>query len=1132
MPAFLTLVPLAMQRLFARWQLVLPLLIGAVLAVALLSSTFIYGDAVRQLGLEHAFDKASPRDLDMELLAYYAPTGTSPYATIRHEVEVAIDRNVDWFVDDARRGMKGSTFFVNQVGRSAAALDTSPEVMEANEEAATDPRQRATFFHLEDFLDRTTLVAGEQPPDLSVQTDSTGKPIGSHEVPAMVLEETAGQHGLSVGDRVLAVPHWEDVSPWTVIRVAGVVRPVDQNDKFWHLGFPAEFGGLHRQNFIPLYVSQETFLGGLGPLFPKMLADYSFSLFVDPERIDVRNSQLAEFGISRMNSQLRTRLSSYLARTHLDTVLTDFATRDLFGRIPLLIVVLMIMAIVCYYLVMVAGVVVDRHVGEIALMRSRGADIAQVLALYVWEAVIITVVAFIAGPLLAWGATSAMGYTAVFSDLTGGSALPGRLTAPAILMGLAGAAIAFLALLLPTIRAFSLNILRFKQSGGRPPAGSFFTRYYIDVFIGLIAGLLFWELTQRGSLVTTTLLGESSVDEVLLAAPALILLAVSLLFLRIFPYALQVMSAISSRLGSAWLALGLWQMGRNPMPFALPILLLMLASSVAMFAANFGATVDQSYEDRARYAAGSDVRLIGMTLNRRGDSESFSEAFGEVPRATGVSPAYRANTSPALQLFGRSRFQLLAVDPQTFRDVGWYRDDFSESSLGGVLAAIEEDTPPAAHGLAIPGGAESLGVWALPTTPRGDLSLRARIADVNGRYLDYTVGALDERDWTFLELTLPPFRESRFSRQIRLQPPLRLVSMTIRQRGGLSLDPGAVYLDDLQASVSGKAVLLETFDGPGTGRVIRDSQQAAADSLESSTSVVREPGGTSGVFIWGGGSLLSTRGLAFASVSEPGTPLAAVVSRSALENEGISIGDPLLLSIDGHMVSTRVAEVVDFFPTLDPYGGGFVVLNLAALMERLNTADNSIEEQPNEIWAAIPGGLGDSVTLPGVQNPTRQVVDRRELAGSFQADPLLAASWNGILRISYIAVVFSTLMGFAVYSYAQAQRRQLEFAMLRSIGLSRAGLVGTVMLEQMIVIVVGLALGSWLGVQLTSILLPFLGLNEAGTQILPPYDVRVSWTAILTAYGIMAVVFLFATVTLIGFFSRLAIQRVLRFGEV
>lgn len=1137
MLGLLTLWTLALRRLRARWGLLLPLLIGSVLAVALLSSTFIYGDAVRRLGLTHAFAQEGRPELDIDLLNYYAPTDPVAYQTVKNEMEVAISRNVNWFVDGQTRGMKGATFYVNQAAKGGQAIDPSPEAIAGVEASRVDPRLRAFFFYQTDFEKETTLVAGERPAAVVVEVDREGKPQSSPEIPAMILDETARRQGLQIGDRVLIVPHWEDISTYGVARVAGIVRRNDPQARYWGTFIQERYvTEWQEQNFIPLFVSEESYLKGVGRLFPRMLSDYGWSLFVDPSKIDVRNVGVARYGLERLEDQLRGRLRSFSKYTALDSTLAAFATRDLFGRIPLLIVVLMILGIISYYLVMVSNVVVDRHLEEIALLRSRGAETSQVLALYLWEALAIVAVAFFIGPLVAALATSLLGLTPAFSDLTGGDTLPVKLSSDAFLMALAGAALAFAAILLPTLKASRLDLLRYKAGVARPPAASFLNRYYVDIFVSIIAGLFYWELTQRGTLVTAAFSGERDVDQALLAAPALFLLAIALLFLRFFPLIARALGWVASSFGRAWLVLGLWQMGRNSLQYTGPILLLMLASSVAMFAANFGGTVDRSYRDRALYASGGDMRLEGITLSPRGPSISFLDQYGDIPEARTLSPVYRTDASPAGSLFSSNSYRLLGVDPSTFGQVAWYRDDFSKRSLDSLMDTLEEDTQ-GPHGIALPAEAVALGVWVRPATPRRDVQLRARIADSNGRYQDYLLGTMASNDWQFLETDL--FSESalRF-RGIRLAPPLRLVSLYIRQQGGMSLTPGAVYLDDLQARTgsSEQPLILESFEGVSSMGVIKDTPLASGDSLESSATTVRDGRGSSGVFIWGSGSLLGTRGLFLGKDAGSERPLKVIASRSFLEAEGVSPGSQMLLWVDGHRVPVEIAAAADYFPTLDPFDGGFLAANLSALLRRLNTAETAFERQPNELWLATDpdlvgsarGALAESLR----QRRGAQVVDREELLASFQADPLVAAGWDGILSLAFIAVLFATLMGFSVYSYVQAQRRRVEFAMLRSIGLSFRGLVSIVLLEQLVVVVVGLGLGSWMGIQLTSVLMPFLGLTERGTQVLPPFAVVVNWSAIIATYSIMAAVFLAATVSLIGVFSRTAIQRALRFGEV
>ena len=82
-----------------------------------------------------------------------------------------------------------------------------------------------------------------------------------------------------------------------------------------------------------------------------------------------------------------------------------------------------------------------------------------------------------------------------------------------------------------------------KMRAARPPTEPFFHRYYIDVGLMVIGGLVFWELFSRGQIVSGGLFNDARVNEALLFAPVLLLTVVALLFMRFFP----LVGALSER---------------------------------------------------------------------------------------------------------------------------------------------------------------------------------------------------------------------------------------------------------------------------------------------------------------------------------------------------------------------------------------------------------------------------------------------------------------------------------------------------------------------------------------------------------------------------------------------------------
>jgi putative ABC transport system permease protein len=187
----------------------------------------------------------------------------------------------------------------------------------------------------------------------------------------------------------------------------------------------------------------------------------------------------------------------------------------------------------------------------------------------------------------------------------------------------------------------------------------------------------------------------------------------------------------------------------------------------------------------------------------------------------------------------------------------------------------------------------------------------------------------------------------------------------------------------------------------------------------------------------------------------------------------------------------------------------------------------------NEAWTspATPGIMTREKLQPlGIQADA--VYDRRDVRAAQNSDPLIAASWEGILFLCFAAVLLLTGLGFAVYANLAVQSRSLEFAILRTMGYTNRQVLSLVSFEQLFVIVAGVVVGTFLGFPLGRLMIGYLGVTESGGNPVPPLVSQVSWSAVLTVYGLLAVVFVGTIASLAAVYSRLAVHRALRIGEV
>ena len=92
--------------------------------------------------------------------------------------------------------------------------------------------------------------------------------------------------------------------------------------------------------------------------------------------------------------------------------------------------------------------------------------------------------------------------------------------------------------------------------------------------------------------------------------------------------------------------------------------------------------------------------------------------------------------------------------------------------------------------------------------------------------------------------------------------------------------------------------------------------------------------------------------------------------------------------------------------------------------------------------------------------------------------------------------------------------------------------IAQVWLEQVLVVALGMALGTWMGERLSATIMPFLGHNDWGGLVVPPFAVQVDWGTLLITYAAMLFVFAVISVGLLWFIQRISVQRVLRLGEM
>ena len=255
------------------------------------------------------------------------------------------------------------------------------------------------------------------------------------------------------------------------------------------------------------------------------------------------------------------------------------------------------------------------------------------------------------------------------------------------------------------------------------------------------------------------------------------------------------------------------------------------------------------------------------------------------------------------------------------------------------------------------------------------------------------------------------------------------------------------------------------------------------------------------------------------------------LSQEAATRLGLREGDAATLSVNGARLRGRLAGTFELFPTYDANDRrrGLALVAASRLIVDGNAALPSQTIRYTGAWLASREPAVTAAALAALDPGQLLNVEAERLRQ--EEDPLIAAGWEGILAISFAAVLLLSAIGFLIYSYLTAQQRRLEFAVLRTLGFSRRQVFGVVLLEQLFVVVAGMGLGTVVGLQVGRLMMDFFSLDEQGAEVLPPFALSVSGVEVALVWGILGAVFVVTLGAVALLYVRLALHRALRVGE-
>ncbi|MFD6243945.1 FtsX-like permease family protein [Streptomyces roseolus] len=1051
------------------------LLLGAALLAVVLTTTVLATLAGFSSSIGNAALHAGLRDRSAAA-ATLLVSGQVP-AERRAAAEAAV-------TDSARRTFDGLPVTVRRLESSGPyAL---PRSLKPPAARAGDPD--LTHFAALDRA-RLTLVRGAWP--------SAARPGGALET--ALPEEAARRLGTGPGT-VLELT--DRLTEKTVkARITGVYRATDPGDPYWLLD-QAGGRGVRTVSFTtygPLLTDPAVLSSGA-----LALGDTAWLAEADFSRLDTGGIAPLREAATREPARLLADTTAFgttiSVDTGLPTVLAQTERALAVSRSTLLIVAVQLVLLAAYALLLVARLLSTERSGETALLRARGGSRRRIAGLAAVEALLLALPAALLAPLLSGPLTR------LFTERSALSELGVRLdSSPGATVWLVSAGVALAcaaAVVAPALatRDGDAVSLRKARAGTLPWP----VRAGADLGLLLIAGIALWQLHRTPEAAAD----GAGIDPVLIAAPALALLAGTVLTLRLLPPAAKLAERRAAGGRGLSAALAGWQFSRRPLRGAGPVLLLVLAVAMGMLAIGQSRSWERSQHDQADFRAGTAVRVLGVGP---GDPARAAR-LALVPGVREVAPVHRTGMDVA-----GHHATVLAAATDRLPGGLLMREDLAGGTPAELLAPLAP-RDGARPGFALPAGSRALVVGLRSTAPPGstDALVTLTLVDAYGVPSRQPAGRLpaDGRTHRFT-LDLTPLTTPDGVRA-DAGPVLTGIELTARFSEGVERAQ-ALHVDLL--GTTGKDGALRTADPAGTlsrwsaaaeqtlggerkdpARLIGSAGSPAADGGQRPYSV---PYTLRGDFTGTFAGLADEYAVRLtAPVPERPARVPAIASAAFMEASKAKPGDTVQLSLGGRQVEVVLARVVEDLPTTGtsgrttdaeaagnvPEDGGAVLVDLTAVNRYLSTAAMADPVAPTEWWLTPGPGRTDAVVAAlrerAEQEPGELVV-RDAIAEDLLGDPLGAGPHTALMAVAAAAAALAAV-GFAVGSAGSVRERAAEFAVLRALGAPRRRLARLLAAEQGVLIGVGLLVGVALGALLARVVVPLVVLTGRATRPVPP----------------------------------------------
>jgi len=685
---------LVLRKMINNKWLILSLLIGSILAIAVVSSIPVYSNGMLQRMLVKEFEGL--QETTNEHPATYE--FISSWASL-NKLEDRI--NLFEFYNEKIKNDMSEKIPMGMIS-SYTAISTSNllsidirswnyylEEVASKKMFMTTHLSRVNIYGFEGLENNVDIISGKMYDTVPIEriNEDTGKKETVYEV--VVSAETMRRNNYVLNGEYVIITTKNDVKYINIFKVVGIAKLKD------------EFSSFYSFDNYGIYLDSTLFYNDFIKTQKYSFDNAKWYFAYDYYQLSLNDTQNIINQYKENSSWIINNYGYVKHKMDFATLLQNYVQRAkrLSGLLILLVIPVILM--ISFYISMIAQLIMKQEKNEIAMLESRGASRFQIFKIYLYESIIIGVVAYILGIILAVFLCQLLGASNGFMEFVNRSKMDISINMEALIYGFVCAIFFIIMMLGPSIKASKFTIVEFKQGKDIFGAKPFWQKIYLDV---ILLAISIWALNNYNTFKDSVgLSDDGQVDYLIFFAVTFFILGLSLVLMRIYPLIINGIFKSTKKLMSPSMYAAFTYVGRGSSMRQYIMIFLILALGVGIFNANSARTINENLVNVVQHQNATDISINLSNYIIDDETGELVEEVGAEVIANNIKKYEKIKSSELISTATRvSKYnamvkkynsyggknlssKLIGITPEEYGQVVWSRDDLLDVHINYYL---------------------------------------------------------------------------------------------------------------------------------------------------------------------------------------------------------------------------------------------------------------------------------------------------------------------------------------------------------------------------------------------------------------------------------------------------------------